>query len=268
MTEISNFHSHTTYCDGRESAETMLLAAIGKGLRAYGFSGHSHTGFEPWTMDAERAARYRAEVLRLREKYCGEIEVYLGVEQDLYSDAPTDGYDFVIGSTHNIIVNGEYRAVDSKSAADTVAELFGGDWYAFAADYFAAHSTVARVMRCDIAGHFDLPTKYNEGSAQFDETDARYMTAAVDAMREILKDCNLFEVNTGAMFSLKRSVPYPAPALLRELRARGGEVIISSDAHSPDAIGYRFRETEDLLRECGFRYRKTLSAQGFVGVKL
>ena len=37
----TNFHTHTTWCDGKDSPETVILAAIGKGFSAIGFSSHA-----------------------------------------------------------------------------------------------------------------------------------------------------------------------------------------------------------------------------------
>ncbi len=54
----SNYHTHTTFCDGENSPEEMVLAAIDAGLPELGFSGHSHLEGEPdWTMRALRARR-------------------------------------------------------------------------------------------------------------------------------------------------------------------------------------------------------------------
>ena len=33
----TNFHSHCTFCDGRESMEEFVKFAIAKGLKKYGF---------------------------------------------------------------------------------------------------------------------------------------------------------------------------------------------------------------------------------------
>lgn len=44
--ELKNFHTHTTYCDGKNTAEEMILAAINQGFTALGFSGHSHTSID------------------------------------------------------------------------------------------------------------------------------------------------------------------------------------------------------------------------------
>ena len=46
-----NLHSHTTYCDGNNTAEEMVLAAIQSGFDVFGFSGHSYLDFDDsWCM--------------------------------------------------------------------------------------------------------------------------------------------------------------------------------------------------------------------------
>jgi histidinol-phosphatase (PHP family) len=63
----SNFHAHTTFCDGTESPEAMVRAAIGKGLEAFGLSGHAYMGFETdWCMTLAGTAEFKAEMDRLK----------------------------------------------------------------------------------------------------------------------------------------------------------------------------------------------------------
>jgi histidinol-phosphatase (PHP family) len=83
-------------------------------------------------------------------------------------------------------------------------------------------------------------------------------------MEQILKSHRLFEVNTGAMARLGNAEPYPSAYLLKELQKRGGEVILSSDCHSTEALCYKFGEVRELLKACGFRYVKRLTRGGFV----
>ena len=59
-------------------------------------------------------AGYQAEVKRLKEKYKGEIEIYLGIEEDAYAYANRADYDYIIGSSHYYCVNGEYYPIDSN----------------------------------------------------------------------------------------------------------------------------------------------------------
>ena len=82
-----NFHTHTTYCDGKETAEQMVQAAIAKGFTRLGFSGHGFNDFRPedqevWCMRPEDVPKYQAEVRALAEKYQDKIEILCGVEQD------------------------------------------------------------------------------------------------------------------------------------------------------------------------------------------
>ena len=41
-----NYHTHTCFCDGKDTPEEMVLEAIRLGCKALGFSGHSHTPFD------------------------------------------------------------------------------------------------------------------------------------------------------------------------------------------------------------------------------
>lgn len=66
--ELKNFHTHTTYCDGKNTTEEMILAAINQGFTALGFSGHSHTSIDPsYCMTTDETRRYIDELKALRE---------------------------------------------------------------------------------------------------------------------------------------------------------------------------------------------------------
>ena len=43
---IANFHTHSSFCDGKNTPEEIILAAIDKGFYAIGFSGHGYTEFD------------------------------------------------------------------------------------------------------------------------------------------------------------------------------------------------------------------------------
>ena len=94
-----DYHMHTTFCDGRNSAEEMVLAAIGAGMTHIGITTHSYTDFDTsYCIPKERIGEYRAEIARLKETYRDRITVLCGIEQDLWGTESTDGYDYVIGS--------------------------------------------------------------------------------------------------------------------------------------------------------------------------
>ena len=99
----SNYHTHTIFCDGKDTPEELVQEAIRLGCPEIGFSGHSYTAFdESWCMSKEGTKEYKACVRSLQKKYAGQIRILLGVEQDLYSEEPTDEYDYIIGSVHYV----------------------------------------------------------------------------------------------------------------------------------------------------------------------
>jgi len=271
MTGFQNLHTHTTYCDGALPPEEMVKAAISKGLTSLGFSEHSYVPFDiHYSMGFEETQNYIRDVNALKEKYDGIIDVFLGLEQDYYSTNVPDGLDYIIGTLHYTYAGGELASADvgKPQQKALIDRLFGGDFYTFTDDYYNTFSKIAKKTKADIIGHFDLVTKYNAGSYFFDESNPRYLDAAISAMDEILKDCNLFEINTGAMYRLGKAEPYPSPYLLKHLKSRGGEVILSSDSHNADSLGYMFSEMVQLLKAYGFNHIKRLTKSGFISVDI
>ncbi len=238
---LSNYHTHSSFCDGADAPEEIVREAIRLGCPELGFSGHSHIPFDDCCMSVEGTEAYKAEVRRLREKYADRIRIWLGVEQDIFGDLPTDDYDYVIGSVHFVYREGRYLSVDEsrESFLDHVARFYGGDIIAFAEDYYALVAEVYERTRCRIVGHFDLITKYNEDDCLFDTADPRYRAAALRALDALADKPVLFEINTGAISRGYRRTPYPAPWIREELRSRGAGLILSSDCH----------RREDLLCE-------------------
>ena len=242
-TTMSNYHTHTVYCDGNDTPEALVLEAIRLGCPSIGFSGHSFTEFDQsYCMSRERTEEYKREVRALKEKYRGQIEILLGVEQDYYSEEPTDEYDYVIGSVHYILKDGVYLTVDwtREQQEEDVKIYYGGDFYAYAEDYYKIVADIYRKTKCDIVGHFDLITKFNQDDALFDTKDERYRNAALAAVRALLKKSAAFEINTGAIARGLRTEPYPAKFILDEIYREGGEVLITSDCHAKENLLFGF----------------------------
>ncbi|MGN0492259.1 MAG: histidinol-phosphatase [Acutalibacteraceae bacterium] len=248
-----NFHTHTNYCDGKDSPEELVKAALKKGFFALGFSSHSYTDMDKsFAMNASDAEKYRTEIAALKEKYKGKIELYCGIEQDYFSEEPTDGYDYVIGSVHYDLKDGEYITVDDTAelVKNAVDRLYGGDFDALAEDYFALVTKVAEKTNADIIGHFDLVSKYSEKNG-YGETP-RFLAAAERAVKGLIPFGLPFEINTGAMVRGVRSVPYPSPEILKIIKKYGGEIMLSSDCHDKNYLDFAFDKAAALARNIGF----------------
>ena len=254
MKTLSNFHTHTVFCDGKNTPEEMVQEAIRLGCPSIGFSGHSNTPFDPgYCMDEAREAAYRQEVLRLQKAYEGRIRIYLGIEQDYYS-APADPvYSYKIGSVHYVKKNGRYLSIDDTPELfrEGVEALYGGDYYALCEDYYALEADVIHRTGCQIVGHFDLVTKFNEKCRFFDENHPRYVAAAEKALCALLEQNALLEINTGAMSRGWKGEPYPSRSLLQLLGSKGARVILSSDAHRKEDLLYGLSQAADLAESYG-----------------
>lgn len=265
-----NLHTHTTFCDGTNTAQEMVEAAIALGMDSLGFSGHSPYPADipqDWVMqEADVLRRYQAEMLRLRQAYGDRIELFLGLEQDILSPPPGQGYDYLIGSVHALVRDGQLISVDESEAAfrQAVAEAFGGDPLRFAEDYYAQVAQVRKQTGCQIVGHFDLICKFNEGDKLFDTSHPRYRAAALEALNCLRTQDVILEINTGAMSRGYRTAPYPAPPLLRTMQDMGIPICITSDAHSAKDLMYGFSHAAELARACGYQEVMYLTRQGFV----
>lgn len=259
----TNFHTHTYLCDGRDTPEEMIIAAIEKGFTALGFSGHSY--FEPEkeiSMSVADQQEYIKQISALKTKYADKIKIFCGIEQDIFSDTPHYKYDYVIGSVHNIYKNGVLVHIDlsAKDSKNTVDSIYGGDFDSLAEDYFSIVSTVIEKTNADIIGHIDLVSKFNEQNG-YSESE-RYLAAAEKAIKALVKHNVPFEINTGAMARGAKSIPYPSPKILKMIKENGGKIVFSSDCHDKSYLDHAFDQAVNLALNAGFTHHGIITENG------
>lgn len=271
MAVLQNLHTHTTYCDGKDTPEEMVRFALAKGFDSLGFSGHSYMHFSPgYSMSLNGTEEYKREIALLKKKYEDEIKLYLGLEFEFYSEVELTGYDYLIGSLHYLYIDGRHVGFDRSADAvhQVIDTYFGGDGLAFAKAYYRNVAELPTRGDFDILGHFDLITKNCEKTFLFDVESKEYINAAFEAIEHLSGKIPFFEVNTGAIARGYRKTPYPSPILLKELRRRGFGAVISSDCHDGSLLDCHFEEAGQLLRECGFEERYVLTDDGFMPVAI
>ncbi len=249
-----DLHTHTTYCDGKNTPREMVLCAIEKGLCRIGFSGHAYTSFDQsYCMSKSGTENYIKEILALKEEYKGKIKILCGIEQDYYSDDTEQTFDYKIGSVHYIKQGDDYIPVDESREILLLAteKYFGGDIYALTEEYFKTVSKVLERTNADIIGHFDLISKFNEGGALFDEESPRYVEAYTKAIDALIPYGKPFEVNTGAISRGYRTLPYPSRKQLEYIAKRGGKVILSGDTHAGENLCFEFEKWQAYCKDIG-----------------
>ena len=245
-----DLHMHTNFCDGKDTPEQMVLSAIEKGLKVVGITCHSYTHFEEGcSITPENEQAFIDEMQRLKDKYADKITVLCGIEWDLCTTSSDGKYDYIIGSMHYYRRGDEFFPVD-KSKNDfinSVNTLFGGDYYLAVEEYYDNVSKIVESTNCDIIGHIDLVSKFNEGNNLFDENDERYISAYKKAVDSLVEFDKPFEINTGVISRGYRKAPYPSKPIYEYIKEKGGRFILSSDSHSKENVAFEFDKWKELL---------------------
>ena len=225
-----NYHTHTTWCDGMDSAETMVKAAIDRGFEVLGFSAHGDMLSSPLA--------YIREIRSLSAKYREQIKILCGIEAEEGDTLGLkDKLDYAIGSLHYVrSQDGAKVAVDhtAQLLSSGIAEHFGGDEEMFVKEYYRQQRAMIERGGFEILGHPDLIHKFG----LLDHVDAKReeaLTADLVAAKNLM-----VELNTGAIARGYLDEAYPFPAFRALFRERGVKFVISSDAHSAAALDCAF----------------------------
>lgn len=267
--KLQNLHTHSTYCDGKDTVEEMIIAAYNQGFSSIGFSSHSF--MRGCSMPEEKFERYQSEIADMKTKYADKIDVFCGMECEMYDNTERLGFDYLLGAVHYLKVEDKlvpFDVSDVEGVKKIIQQYFDGDGMAYVRNYYNDLAKLPQYGKFDIIAHFDLITKFCEEEKLFDETSKEYQWAAIEAAERLAGKIPYFEVNTGAISRGYRTTPYPDNFLLRELKRLGFGAVVSSDCHDSEYLACGLKEAEELLKNHGFKEKYILTKSGFVPVEL
>ena len=243
---LTNYHSHSLYCDGRANMEDFIRFALSEGFTSYGFSSHAPLPFPTaWTMEWDCMDDYLAEFRRLKAKYAGQIELYIGLEIDYLNEESNPSVarfrelplDYRIGSVH-LLYNDKGEVVDVDVTADKfrklVDEEFGGNLVRVVHLYYERLMRMVELGGFDVVGHADK-MHYNAAAYRpglldepwYDDLIQEYLDA-------IARRGYIVEVNTKSYLEL--GTFYPNERYFPVLLEKGIRVQVNSDSHYPERI--------------------------------
>jgi histidinol-phosphatase (PHP family) len=264
MPHWSNYHSHTSYSDGKGMPIDYVLQAIDLGMKSIGISEHAPVPFYSfWNMPAANIEAYFTDINLLKVKYANEIEIYCGLEIDyiqqefenIKKTAQPEKLDYTIGSIHFLgkKKNGEYWNTDGAEEEFEIGarEVFGNDGHNMVKGYFAAINEMIEALKPTIIGHIDKFRMHNYNNKFFEESSDyyhRYLTQTLELAKE--NDC-IIEFNTRGLYKHPNKMPYPSLWALRKIKDMGIMITINSDSHSANEIINEFTIASELLKEVG-----------------
>lgn len=259
---LTNYHSHCSFCDGRAPLEEFVKEAISQGFYSYGVSSHAPLPFPTrWTMEWEQMEAYLDEFNNLRQKYADEIELYVGLEIDYLNEESNPSVarftelplDYRIGSVHLLYdAAGEVVDIDCSPAVfkERVDRHFNGDVLRVVRMYFDRLFRMVELGGFDILGHADK-MHYNASCYHPGLLDEPWYEALMkDYFSLVASRGYLVEINTKAYDSL--GTFYPNSRYWELMKEYQIKVLVNSDAHYPERINAGRMEALRLLQAKGF----------------
>lgn len=233
----ANYHTHSYHCNHASGTpEQYVQAAMANGIRILGFSDHVPCDFSTghrshFRMDSNHTATYVEEVLALKKRYQGQIDIYLGYEAEYYPDEFLNVMQHILPYPCDYLILGqhfthnEYDGVYAGGKkANTEANLCQ-----YVDQVIAAMDT--GLFSC--VNHPDLAF-YDGDEAVYRREMSRLCEVA--KARQVPLEINLLGLSSGRH--------YPDPRFWQIAGEMGAPVILGRDAHQPEA----FYDRETLNR--------------------
>lgn len=270
--QLSNYHSHCTFCDGRSTPEDFVKFAIAHGFRAYGFSSHSPLPFDTfWNMSKEDMPEYLAETERLKDKYAGQLELYVGLEIDYLDETYNASLpyfrelplDYRIGSIHFLpvaspLLEKNMACIDGPFSdfSHSVDIYYEGDIRKLVSHYFSSTSRMIEAGGIDIVGHMDKIYMNGHLYKGF-SLDANWYQIPFNECLCLIADKGLMvEINTKNL--QKKQQTFPHKDYLHRLLELDIPIMVNSDCHYPDLVNDGRAEAFELLKQVGFKTTREL----------
>ena len=232
----------------REAAEARGISELGVSEHVYRFT----DALEVWDHELWRESA-RDDLT----DYCGwvteETDLKLGIEADFVPGredrmaAVLDGHpwDYVVGSIH-FIGDGalDYAKYDVWTRADSADKVWRR--------YFTLLGEAASCGLFDVLAHPDLVKHWGATDPRrpYPEKDPRYYYEL--AMEGIADSGIAIELSTAG---LRKPVGelYPSESFLEMVLDAGNPIVLSSDAHTPDVLGFGYDIALAQLERLGVR---------------
>jgi histidinol-phosphatase (PHP family) len=233
-----------------ENVDRYLAAAEEQGIAELGVSEHLYRFNE--SLALWQHSYWQDQAVDDLGAYCEFVRttpLRLGIEADYIRGAEdrtaalldAHGFDYVIGSVHYL---GDLGAVDDQRY-DVWESFPGADslW----GSYFEWQAELARSGLFDIVSHPDLIKIWGKDRPMPERDPRFHYEPFVEAVAE---SGIAVEVSTAGLRKPVGEI-YPSLALAEMFVEAGAEFALSSDAHTPDQVGFGYEQAVEFLADLG-----------------
>jgi histidinol-phosphatase (PHP family) len=269
--QYEDWHTHNSLCKHAVGTiEDYVKKAIELDLNVIGISDHfpyeylsseipslKDIPYEGYAMPTNNLETYILQLDNLKEKYVNQIHIRTAFEIDFfkhqdhilnkYLKSYINKLDYILGSVHVLFGKAGVFAFDDGRFLNKYKEYDANDEIYI--EYYDSLQVMIKSssFEFDIVSHFDLPKKFDKRVE-----DKKLIMEKVIETLELIKKRNLtVEINTSGLRK-KAKEQYPSEKIIREMHHLDIPILLGSDAHKPDEIAHKFKETTKLLKKIGF----------------
>ncbi|MGB5911577.1 MAG: histidinol-phosphatase HisJ [Promethearchaeia archaeon] len=265
--EQEDWHTHNSFCrHAIGSLEEYVKKAIKLDLNLIGLSDHFPYEFlkgiegipyEEYAMKLDEIEDYLSTGEALQGMFKNRIEIKIAFELDYiehqdasykrYLDKYFERLDYILGSVHILQGKGHFFAFDDNRFLKNY-ELYESINGIYLDYYFTLQKMIiSPEFDFDIISHFDLPKKFNKKPENPELIDEQ-----VIKILELVKRKDLtIEINTGG---LRKQIKeqYPSVKIIKKMYELDIPILLGSDAHHPDELGFNFNKIIKLIKGIGY----------------
>lgn len=260
-----NYHTHTTYCDGKDTIAHFVQEAIEKGFDHLGFSSHSPLPIETsFAIAEEQIPDYVKDICFWREEQ-DRVQLFAGLECDFIPGESQSfssfknryNLDFIIGGVHLVkplnteglwFIDGSKR----ETYDDGLSALFNREIRKAVTRFWEQTFEMIETETFDIVAHIDKIKMHNQDRF-FREDEPWYLTL-VDRALELVREHNLIlEINSRGIYKGRCLHFYPSDYILKEAARKDIPFVVSSDAHKEGELGALYPESIEQLKAHGIK---------------
>ena len=259
-----NYHSHSTFCDGKNTLEEMALSAIERGMQYFGFSAHSPVPFKnDFGLPTSEIDNYLNETKRLKKKYEDKIKLFTTMEfdyipkisEDIRERAEKYNLDYIISSIHLVSSENGLWFIDGskqESYDKGLIECFGGDIKKAVKAFYSQTNEMISKINPNILGHFDKVKMHNK-DRYFKEDEPWYRDLVMESIDLMKQNNTICEINTRGLYKGRSNDYFPQTNWIKALAKENVRVTISTDCHKAEEVDNLFVECSNHLKDCGHK---------------
>lgn len=257
---LADSHVHSEYSfdaakDGSASVDAICASAVYRGMSRICFTDHFDFADEIYLdkTDFDIDAAYR-DVCAAREKYMGKLSIGFGAElgepleggEEAERIAADGRFDFILGSLHNLRKAPDFYYLKFELLPRKILD-------GYVDSYFEQIMKTLSFGGMQSLAHLTYIGRYI-AAAKIDYDYSRCREAVNAIFTQMTEKGIALEMNISTLIK-GQAEPMPTRGMLRDYRARGGELItVGTDAHSADNVGLLIREAYEFLASAGFEH--------------